>query len=80
MNADVGSHGIPLSEATDPQNGFNRKTKDPRRPRGHFKAVGPVVDYAQQAIDIAKAEFYDKAGEDRDRSADRWGVMWVPET
>lgn len=76
---DRGPHGIPMSEATDPQNSLMRRGKDQTRPRGHYKAVGPIIDFAEQAMQMAKADHYRGQPDDYDRSADRWSVEWVPD-
>lgn len=68
-----------MSEATDPQNSLNRKKKDPSRPRGHYRAVGPILDFAEEAMQLAKTAYYDSKPDDYDRSADRWSVEWVPD-
>lgn len=79
LGKDVGPHGIPITEATDPQNSLQLKRKDPSRPRGHYRAVGPVTDYAEEALQMAKADHYRDKPDDYDRSADLWSVEWVPD-
>lgn len=79
LRRDVGPHGIPMSDATDPQNSLTRRGKDPSRPRGHYRAVGPVLDFAEQAMQMAKADYYRDKPDDYDKSADLWSVEWVPD-
>lgn len=60
-----GPHGLLLSVATDP--GMNPLSIDAR---GRFVAE-PVADYAQSAIDQAKAERRKKV-----KDEDDWALMW----
>ena len=65
LEADRNSLGIPRSEATDPDNQFK------------YRAEGPVVDWAEQALSRAQKAYYDKydrPGEPVDRSGHLWSV------
>jgi hypothetical protein len=64
--ADMGPHGHPMSEATDPQ-------ANPSVAGGwHYEAnKAPKKDYAAQAIDRAREAFYAQY-KDADRSGDVW--------
>lgn len=61
---EFGSHGIPMAEATDPDN--------------QFKFVGqkaPKVDYAEKARLDAESAFY-KKHDTKDNPVNRHGHMW----
>jgi hypothetical protein len=64
--ADMGPHGHPMSEATDPQ-------ANPAAEGGWvYKANSyPKTDYAARAIDRARDAYY-KANPDVDRAGDVW--------
>lgn len=79
LQADLGPHGQPMSEATDIQNSTNFRAKDKDRPRGHYRVIGPNVDYAEQALTLAKQQYYDALPDSHDRSADLWAVEWAPD-
>jgi hypothetical protein len=67
---DIGSHGQPMSEATDPM-------ASPDISGGwKYEPVGPVVDFAQQRLDRAKSA-YEKNYPDADTSGHVWRVRRV---
>lgn len=47
-----GSHGMPLSETTDPDNRYAYDV-----PRNEKGVPTPITDYAQEALDKAQAEY-----------------------
>ncbi|RFA14555.1 hypothetical protein B7R21_06310 [Subtercola boreus] len=69
--ADIGTHGQPMSEATDPRS-------DPNRPGGwHYEAnKAPKKDFAAQSIDHAREAFHKKYP-DADRAGDLWHARRV---
>ena len=62
VEADIGPHGVPMSEATDPANQFGFE--------GYEK---PRTDYAEKARRDAMDAFY-KRYPDADRNGHMWGV------
>ena len=61
---ELGSHGIPLSEAFDPANQFRFKGQD-----------APRVDYAEKARLDAQEAFY-KQHDKKDMPVNRHGHVW----
>lgn len=61
---ELGSHGIPLSEAMDPANQFKFRGQD-----------APKVDYAEKARKDAEAAFY-KKHDTKDNPVNRNGHIW----
>ena len=62
LEQDMGPHGIPMSEATDPANQFA------------FEGFAlPRVDFAAKAMEDAKAKYY-KEWPDANRNGHLWGV------
>lgn len=61
---ELGSHGIPLSEAMDPNNQFKFKGQD-----------APKVDFAEKARLDAQDAFY-KANDRKDNPVNRNGHTW----
>lgn len=62
LEADMGPHGIPMSEATDPANA------------GAFEGWKlPVVDFAEKARQDQKDKYY-KEWPDANRNGHMWGV------
>ena len=62
LEADMGPHGIPMSEATDPANQFA------------FEGfAAPQTDWAEKARQDAKDRFYEK-WKDANRNGHMWGV------
>jgi hypothetical protein len=81
----VGPHGIPINEATNPEN-------DPDNPNGtgYFRAGvpvtdpdgvtswGPVIDLAEKARLDRMDEYRKAAGEDGNVNGVTFPVVWVP--
>jgi hypothetical protein len=59
--AEMGPHGIPMSEAMDPANQFAFKGQEV-----------PRIDYADKALKDAQDRYY-KAHKDVNRNGHRWG-------
>lgn len=63
LESELNSLGIPRSESTNPENQFK------------YKAEGPVVDWAENALAAAQKSYYDKY--DRpDNPVNRSGHLW----
>lgn len=70
QKADLGPHGIPMSEAMDPAN------------EHAFTAANggvPSIDFAEKAIEDAKDAYYD-SWPDANRNGHMWGVIRVPKS
>lgn len=65
LEKDIGPHGIPMSEATDPVNQFAFET-----------AKAPVIDWAARALAAGKKSYYDQYDTDKKRPMDRSGHLW----
>ena len=66
--ADLGPHGIPMSEAMDPQN------------EHAFAAANgglPSIDHAERAVEDAKDRYYAQWPE-ANRNGHKWGVIRLP--
>lgn len=66
--ADLGPHGIPMSEAMDPAN------------EHAFVATGnglPTIDFAEKAVQDAR-DAYDKAWPNASKNGHKWGVVRLP--
>ena len=61
---EMGPHGIPMSEATDPDNQFKFKGQE-----------GPQVDWAEKARLDAQEAFY-KQHDKKDNPVNRHGHVW----
>jgi hypothetical protein len=66
LEADIGPHGQPMSEATDPANEFAYKA--PKR---------PVIDHAERAR-MSAADRYHKEWPDASRHGELWTVEKRP--
>lgn len=65
LEAELNSLGIPRSESTNPENQFR------------YKAEGPVVDWAENALSAAQKRYYDewdKPGNPVNRGGHLWSV------
>lgn len=67
LDADMGSHGIPMSVATNPDNQFRFKASEK-----------PSKDYAAAAIGAAQDAYYNGKGKDRPRHGHLWSVRLSP--
>lgn len=77
LTADLGPHGQPMSEATDPQGATNVKAKGPGG--YHYKARVIATDYAAAALrEAQELEYKDDSAAAR-RDTDIWVVEKVPD-
>lgn len=63
--ANIGPHGFPMDEATDPRNQFA------------YTAGPPVVDWVANAVGAAKQAYYEKHDHDPKKPLNREGHLWV---
>lgn len=64
IEAERGSHGISMREATDPANQFN------------FVTQLPVVDWAAHTLEHDKSAWYKQHDTDKDNPMNRAGHLW----
>lgn len=62
LQRDMGRHGIPMAEATDPANQF-----------AFAGYEAPLTDFAEKALEDAKDRYY-KAWPNAERNGHLWGV------
>lgn len=65
IEADLGPHGIPMSEATDPRNEYEFETNP-----------APLIDFAARSIGQTSRAYYDKYDANKQKPMDRSGHIW----
>lgn len=65
IEADLGPHGIPMSEALDPANEMKFETPD-----------FPLLDYAARAMSKKQKAYYAAYDTDKKNPMDRSGHIW----
>lgn len=77
LRSEVGPHGQPLAEATDPANAPFTRRKDPGG--SHYSASIVATDHAQLAMKVAQDLYYADGAHEESRDADVWVVELKPD-
>lgn len=75
--ADIGPHGQPMAEATDPQGSDNVRNKQPGG--YHYRARIVATDHAAAALHREQQEHYKDESKAVHRETDIWVVEKVPD-